>query len=398
MHIIQIEDFFHPNAGYQVNILSKYFVKQGHDVTVVTGELEKIPDSLTGFFGKDNIKQYDEVYTKKYGVKIIRIPIISYISGRCLFSRSLETTVEELNPDILFVHGVDTLVGIKYVFKVAKLRYPLVCDSHMLEMASINPFNKQYRWFYRTFITPRIIEHRVKIIRVQDDNYIEKCLGIPLSQSPFISVGSDTMLFYPDSEVKVTFRRKHNISEDDFVVVYTGKLDDAKGGRLLAEAFRKKIVNSKNRNVTLLVVGNANGQYGQEVEEVFNQSENNVIRFPTQKYLDLPQFYQAADLSVFPKQCSLSFYDAQACGLPVVSEDNSINIERLNYANGFNFKAESLESFRENIIKCIEMEPGKFERMGNNAYNFVVNNYNYEDIAKQYNIILIQEYNKFHSR
>lgn len=52
MRIVHIEDFFHPNAGYQINILPKYMVKQGHSVTIVTSEMEKIPEGLTVFLEK----------------------------------------------------------------------------------------------------------------------------------------------------------------------------------------------------------------------------------------------------------------------------------------------------------------------------------------------------------
>lgn len=398
MNIIHIEDFFHPDAGYQINILSKYFVKQGHDVTIITSEMKKIPEFLTDFFGRNNIEQADKNYTNKTGVNIVRLPLKAFISGRAVYQSNIFRKVNELKPDILYVHSNDTLIAIRYLLRLKKLNYPLVMDCHMLEMASKNPFNKEFRMFYKMLITPIIKKNNIKVIRIEDDNYVEKCLGIPLTQCPWISVGSDTILFHPDNDTRQSFRKQNNISSDDFVVVYTGKLDTSKGGKLLAEAFKNKLINSKNKNVVLVVVGNASGEYGKEVDEIFNKSENVVLRFPTQKYIDLPQFYQAADLSVFPKQCSLSFYDAQACGLPVVSEDNNINIDRLQYNNGYNFRSGNIEDFRTKITQCIDMDSYKLTKMGIDAYNFVKENYDYEDIAKQYTDILVDEYNKFHGR
>jgi len=398
MRIVQIEDFFLPNAGYQINILSKYFAKQGHDVTIIAGTLDKMPSYLTSFFGKDGVEADDAKYTNETGVKIIRLPVIACISGRAIFGKKLERTVENLKPDVLYIHDSDTWVGIKYILKAHKLDYPLVYDNHMLEMASVNPLAKQYRWFYKTFVTPKIIKHKLKIIRIQDDEYVNKCLGIPLSQCPFISVGSDTLLFKPDQKVRMDFRKEHNIPLENFVVVYTGKIDKFKGGKLLAEAFRKEFINNKNKKTTLLVVGNSSGEYGNEVEEVFSQSENQILRFPTQKYVDLPQFYQAADLSVFPKQCSLSFYDAQACGLPVVSEDNSVNVDRLKFGNGFNFQSDNVDDFRGKITRFIEMEENEIAEISANAYNLVKKHYNYEDIAKQYLDIIEEEVSNFRKR
>ena len=52
MRFVHIEDFFHPNAGYQVNLLSKLQVKQGHEVIIITAELDKIPDHLISFLVK----------------------------------------------------------------------------------------------------------------------------------------------------------------------------------------------------------------------------------------------------------------------------------------------------------------------------------------------------------
>ena len=329
---------------------------------------------------------------KATGVKIIRLPIKVYISGRVIFGEILDRTVQNLNPDILYVHGNDSVAGIQYILKSNKLNFPIITDSHMLEMASTNKFNKIYRMVYRRVVTPKIINNKIKVIRTQDDPYIEKCLGIPLRLAPWISVGSDMILFHPDNKVKAEFREELNISHDDFVVVYTGKLDEPKGGKLLASVCKDRLTNKKDKEVVFIIVGNTVGEYGDQVEELFKESQNRIIRFSTQKYVDLAKFYQVSDLCVFPRQCSLSFYDAQACGLPVVSEDNNINIDRLQYNNGLNFECGNEKSLRDKIIDIINMDEEKQKEMKLNAYNYVKVNYNYEDIAKEYMNIINKEY------
>ena len=394
MKIVHIEDYFHPEAGYQINIVPKYMAKMGFVVTVITTEMDKIPDTLNNFFGRDDIEEKDKSYTAKYGVKIIRLPLRAFISGRAIFSyTSLFRTIKNENPDIVYVHGNDTFTGMKYLLKRKKLGYPLVMDSHMLEMASRNRLNKAFRWVYRHFFTPMIIKDNITVIRTQDDPYVEKCLGIPLSQAPWISYGSDTMLFHPDAEVKKSFRAEHGIFDDDFVVVYTGKMDEAKGGKLLAQAFKEKFQTKKN--VVLVAVGNTSGEYGKEVEQIFAESENRIIRFPTQKYSDLARFYQAADLSVFARQCSLSFYDAQACGLPVLSEDNNVNVDRCCHGNGWNFKAGDVQDFRAKIEAAVNMDKSEYQKVADCAYKFIIDNYNYEDKAREYEAILMREYLKY---
>jgi len=355
-----------------------------------------IPKDLLFFFGKDNIQSRDKAYIENTGVNVIRLPLKGYISGRAIFTKEIFKTVESLRPDILYIHGNDTLIAMQYLLGIKKLRFPIVMDSHMLEIASLNRFNEIFRYVYRKIFSPILIKNKIPVIRTQDDTYVEKCLGIPLAQCPWISVGSDTLLFYPDKKVKDEFRKGNGINNDDFVVVYAGKLSEGKGGKLLAKTFKDKF--DTNRNLVLVVVGNAVGTYGKEVEEIFKKSKNRIIRFPTQKYINLPRFYQMSDLAVFPKQCSLSFYDAQACGLPVISEDNKVNIDRLKYNNGLNFKANSIEDFRKNILKFLHMPNKKYQNMKLNAYQYVKNNYDYKKIAKQYTEILEKEYKRFYNK
>lgn len=396
MNIVHIEDFFHPNAGYQINIIPKYLVKFGHKVTIITSEMDKIPEVLTTFFGKNDIEKYDKEYEKITGVKIIRFPILKYVSGRALFTRRLKQCVISLAPDILYVHGNDTLSAISFISQLGKLDYALVSDSHMLEMASVNRFNKIFRIFYRTYITPKIVKYGMPVIRTQDDNYVEKYLGIPLNQAPWISYGSDTMLFHPDEVERNRFRKEHLIADNAFVILYAGKLDEAKGGLILAEVVLKKF--RSERNIVVIVVGNTAGEYGKRVEDLFEKSENRILRFSTQQYSDLAKFYKSADVAVFPKQCSLSFYDVQACGLPVILEDNNINIDRCKHHNGWTFKSGDVKDFRRKIEDAINMSAEYYKIVSDSAYQFIVQNYNYEAKAREYEQVLVDEYRRFHER
>ena len=389
MRIVQIEDFFHPKAGYQVNIISKYFAKAGNEVFVVTAELEGHNPTLVSFFGKDNIEKDDAEYEAKYGVKIIRIPIKKYISGRVIYDKSLYKTIDDLKPDILYVHGNDTFVGMRYIYKSSRLKYPLISDSHMLKMASQNKMSKIYHLFYKMFITPKIKKNNITIIRTQDDDYVEKYLGIPLSNCPWISFGSDIMLFHKDDEAKKSFRKENKIDSDALVFVYAGKLDEAKGGLFLAESLVDPF--DTKRKCVFLVVGNTSkDEYGQKIEALFKQSSNTIYRFPTKKYEELASVYQVSDVALFPKQCSLSFFDVQACSLPVISEDNSVNVDRCSFDNGCCFKSGDVKDFREKISFFGNIDNDSLNKMRVNSLKLILENYNYDTISQHY----VDEINK----
>lgn len=396
MRVVHIEDFFHPNAGYQINILPKYMVKRGIETYILTSEIDLVPETLTSFFGKQNIEKFDKDFEDKTGVKIIRVPVKRFISNRAVFTKEINKKIRDLKPDVLYVHGNDTLIGITSILRSNRLNCALITDSHMLEMASTNKFNKLFRFFYRHVVTPKIIKNDITVIRTQNDDYVEKHLGIPLTQSPWISYGSDTLLFHPDKDVRNKFREKYEIGENDFVVLYAGKLDESKGGLFLANSIEKKF--NCQKKVIFFIVGNTSGEYGIEIEKTFKTSKNRIIRFPTQKYVDLAKFYQTADLVVFPKQCSLSFYDAQACGLPVLSENNNVNIERCSFGNGWNFKTGDIQDFRAKIEMVVNMDRREYLKIAKNAYRFIIEKYDYEDKAREYESILFREYQEYKDR
>ena len=388
MKILHVEDFFHPDAGYQINILPKYLQAFGHENVIVTAEMDRIPAYLTDFFGRDNVRERDSEYTHQTGVRIVRLPIYAYVSGRSVFTHQLYKTVLDEKPDVLYLHGNDTLSAMTMLLHMKRLHCAVILDSHMLAMASSNRFSTLFHAFYRHTFTRLIIKRQLTVIRTQDDDYVKKYLGIPLEQAPWISYGSDTMLFHPDEELRRRFREKHQIAQDAFLIVYCGKLDESKGGMLLAETVQKRLPSDKT--VVIAVVGNTSGTYGERVEAAFCNSENRILRFPTQPYNRLPEFFLSADLAVFPKQCSLSFYDAQACGLPVLCEDNSVSAERCSHQNGFLFRQDSVVDFREKLTAILQMDNEAYGVYRRRALQYIKEAFDYEQKAREYEAVITE--------
>lgn len=390
MRIVEIEDFFHPNTGYQVNILSKYFVKFGHEVTIACSEMDKMPAYLTDFFSVADIEKDDLEYERATGVHIVRVPIIKYISGRSIYTKKMFKIIDEINPDILFIHSEDTAIAIQYLLKIEKKPYAIIMDNHQCDMSSHNRFRELFRWFYRKCITPIIVRNKYLTVRlVENDYYMQDHFGIPMELTPCITFGSDTLLFHPDKAARDKFRKENKILDEAIVIVYAGKLDEYKGGLFLAQTLKAKF--EVEREVVFIVVGNESGEYGEKVKATFEESQNSIMRFPTQKYNELARFFQAADIALIPKECSLTFYDYQASGLPVISEDNEVNTARSAFGNGVNFKAGDVEDFREKIKCFIDMPSLELNKMKDNALNYIIESYNYEDKARDFEELMERE-------
>ncbi len=389
MHIVHVEDFFHPDAGYQVNLLSRLQVAQGHQCTIVTAELDKMPTFLTSFFGKDDMATRDARFENETGVRVIRLPLLAFYSGRAIFSpRLLLKTVSRLKPDVAFVHSEDTMTGMLFIWMSRWLSYPMILDCHMLEMASEHRFKQQFRAFYRRFVAPIILRRNIPLVRVVDSDYVQKCLGIPLSHTDLLSFGTDTLYFSPDAEVRREVRASLGLSQDAYVVIYAGKLDASKGGKFLAETLQEKFPLAAGREIELLVIGTADGAYGQEVEQLLAAGKNKLVRLPTQRYSDLAQYYRCADLAIYPKQCSMSFFEAQSCGLPVLFEDNEINAQRIEAGNAFVFKPADLVDFRNKIMEIAGLPEAQAAAVRANARNYVLQHYDYVPIARKFTAVL----------
>ncbi len=383
MKILHIDETFHPNFGYHCNPLAKFQQAQGHTVYIATVEKKWLYPLYKVFRENGSgLEEADAHYENTTGVKIVRVSAKGYYMRRLLFTKEIFDTVNEIQPDVVYVHCVETITGMRFLMHPKMRKFPMVFDSHMLPMATRNQHSKWFDLFFKLFFSPIIRKYNYTVIRTQDDDYVNTHLGIPKEQTPFVSFGTDTMLFHPDDKVRSAFRKEHNIPEDAFVMVYTGKLSPPKNGKLLALS----VVEPFPFPFALICVGQPPPTlYGKEVYDLIQLSANQIVKFKTQHYTDLPKFYQAADLSVFPKQCSMSFYDAQACGLPVLSENNDININRCSYGNGFVFNANDVEDFRAKIIEIATMDPKKRQKISHNALSFIKNGgYDYAQIAQQY--------------
>lgn len=396
MKILHIDETFHPSYGYHTAPLSKQQSCDGHEVFIITVQSDMLYPVFEKFGDtSEDIIAADRDFTESYGVKIIRVPIHKYVSGRAIYKNGIIRIIHEISPDIIYAHLVESLVSIQLILR--GLNYPIIFDSHMLAMASGNRFVKIYEFLYRAIIAKIIENRRYTVVRTQDDCYVNTHLGIKEEFTPLISFGTDTDLFKPDSKQKEKFHDEFQINDNDYIVIYTGKLTEEKGALFFAESIKEKFILEDGRGIVFIVIGNSVGEYGERVEKLFSESENRILRFPLQKYLDLPKFYQAADISIFPRQCSLSFFDVQSCGLPVILESNDLNKLRISHNNGICFKPDDNADLRKQIFTVASLEKEDFLRMSRNSRDFIVSNYSYKRISEEYYILfdrIIREFKK----
>jgi len=391
MNILHIEAEFIPHLGYQVNILSKNMAKKGHDVSILSTELKYVRSHQRVYL-KQLEYNFDEKFRENSGVNVYRVPSWGVISDRHIWSPIMKR-IREINPDIIFLHDNDTFVSIRYLlFNLRKINKPIIMDSHMVKFASKNRLAPVFYYFYRIFVTPIIVKNNIIVVRTVEDNFLQEAFNIPLRLTPLISFGSDTDLFKPNHNEKAIFRKKYQIEKNERIFIYAGKLSDDKNALFLASSLKINFTKCSNKPV-FIIIGNTTGEYGQDVEKIFEQSENRIIRVPLQSYTNLVKYFQASDVGLIHFAGSLIYFDMQSSGLPVIWSNLEMNRVRSNAKTSKLFEPDSINDFRSKIQEYLEMDESELVIESNGARDFILENYSYNKITDDFLSLMKKEIN-----
>lgn len=172
-----------------------------------------------------------------------------------------------------------------------------------------------------------------------------------------------------------------NIDERDFVFGFVGRLVADKGINELVEAFTK--INSANRNVKLLLIGNFENGLDPLKEETILEIKNhrNIINAGYQK--DVRGFFDLMDVFVLPSYregLGLVLMEAGAMNLPIISSDIVGCREVIeNDVNGYLIKSKDVEELRERMQFCID-NPDELARISLSARSTVKRKFEQQEL------------------
>ncbi|OGC25360.1 hypothetical protein A2291_03050 [candidate division WOR-1 bacterium RIFOXYB2_FULL_42_35] len=336
MKILHVIDYFQPELGYQETFLAKEQKKQGHAVAVICSE--RYAPIL--FKGRASVavlgKRLQETGSFDFdGIQVHRLKTLFEINGR-VWLQGLETKIREFNPDVIHVHGIVTFTAIRVAcLKKGKTQFRLLYDDHMVACASRNPLKYLYPLFRGTFL--KLIEQQADcLIGVTESTkeFMHVSYGFPLNKIKVIPLGVDHELFRFNPRQRQLCRGFLGLKDRDILIIYVGKLIPNKGPHVLLEAVCSLM--SENENIFLLFLGGGQGEYVQQMRsriEIQGVSSK-ILWLDAILNKDLPQYYCAADVGVWPKECSVSMLDAMACNLPVIGSNIPAVKERLSFNNG----------------------------------------------------------------
>ncbi len=162
--------------------------------------------------------------------------------------------------------------------------------------------------------------------------------GVSQRKIELAPLGVDTELFsYPPSEAErqaaLAQRERLGFQAGELVCIYTGRFSEDKNPLLLAQAMDR--LRRAGEPFRGLFVGN-----GVQAQRIAGCA--GCVLHPFVPVQQLPEFFRASDIAVWPNQESMSMLDAAASGLPIVVNDGIVATERVE-GNGLTYKRNDLD-------------------------------------------------------
>lgn len=300
--------------NYQENILPKYHAKLGYDVyQIVTTYIWK---------GTEQVEVKPDKYLNADGVKIIRLKPKKGLIGGHRFDRYPNSlfALEEIKPDILFIHDVQTL-EMKTVVKYLKNHSECIvyADNH-------SDFSNSARnWVSKNIIHKLIWKHMAQIVNPYVStfygvlparvDFLTDVYKLPKEKCELLVMGADDELVEKtkNSNSRERIREKHNVSKNDFLIVTGGKIDLFKTQTiLLMEAIHR----INRQSVKLIVFGSLAPELKERVERLSDGECVNYIGWINAN--DSYDYFGAADLVVFPGRHSVFWEQVAGMGIPMI--------------------------------------------------------------------------------
>lgn len=376
MKLVHVEDYFDPNAGYQINEFIRIKVPGVDQVVISSNDLSPFHKTL-------NVEE-DKRASELYCFELIRLDVLIKISKRIVL-RNLWRTIDSLKPDILFLHGIGDFKDI--ILFTSKKKYKIVRDCHMSWVASTNPFSKFYLKMFSLIFSSKINDSnkyaKVYALGNEEFDYLN-AMGIRGEKIEILPHGFNKFYFYFDQIARATIRKELEIANSEILISYIGKFDSFKQPHLIFDIVSTEIM--KKYPIRLLFLGPKNKHYMDEIftPRMIKYNENEKITLlPGKNFNELKDWFSASDICIWPKQTTLSSIHAQVCGTTVIMEDHLSNQERvLNNKNLYTIgNLESATNILKRVIKEqdyiksneIKLDKRLSEREYSNQINTLVN-------------------------
>ncbi len=341
-------------------MLKKALEKQGHEVYVVTANLEsfkyqydeeerilKIPGIPTGI--------YDSRMTSIYPIQAvnkIKSWKLDVIHSQTEFAIGTFARLIAKQYNIPLVHTYHTMYE-DYIYYITK-GYFEKSSKKLVEYLTK---------FYCDKTATELIVPTTKTYKLFKEKYkVEKNINI-------IPTGIEVERFFTenlDLDQLTMLRKTYNLSKKDFIILFVGRLGEEKNVEFLIKAQKNLI--KEHSNIKLIIVGDGPDKEKYEKMTRDLNLEDNIIFTGKTSWDEMPYYYQTADVFATASKTEtqgLTVIEAMASNVvPVCMKDEAFESMITDELNGLLFKDQ--EEYEKLILRLYD-NPNELERLDKQA-------------------------------
>ena len=291
---------------------------------------------------------------------------------------ALRKRIKEDNPDIIHAHWIIPQGLVAYLnYKISGT--PYVVTSHGADIFGLQGKISLY-------LKRKVLQNARNITVVSTAIKNEALKLDSLLNIGVIPMGVDSKLFNPNKK-DPNLKKKYKINGP--FLLFVGRLTEKKGVKYLIEAMPEVI--KHNPKTKLIIIGS--GELEQELKDLTKSLnlENNIIFTGAIQNSELPKYYATADIFIGPSITTeegdreglpVTLMEAMSSGCVVIASDLEGNRDLINDQTGLLVKQNNSQELTQSILNIINNK----KKM--NATNYVVNNFDWKVISKNYRKVL----------
>jgi glycosyltransferase involved in cell wall biosynthesis len=386
MRIAHLSQYFQPKIGYNDLYLPLKQQEMGHEVCVITSD-RYTPN--TRFFRNVMAERIIGAGTfREEGILTYRLPCVFEIKGYAPLLLGIGETLSAYKPDVVHCHDVVSPFLVAAALSKGAMKYVLVADSIT---GTFHPekIKKIAYSFYKGTVF-HYIDRKVDMFFAITNGarrWLVEEFGVAPERIELIPLGADMDLFTHDPSMRKEIRSLLGIADNDVLLVYSGKIVPEKDLSTLIRAVALLPLRTRKR-VKMLFVGSGPKRYIDEITRIAKEHgilDKMILRPPVPR-TELPVFYSAADVGVWPGIPSNSIIEAMSSSLPIIIVDYSSRRHEydtsgfLENENGLSFaegSAKGLSSAVQRLADDGELRPN----MGRRGRQLVEEKLNWKTIS-----------------
>lgn len=372
--VVHISPVYWENWGYQENMITKKQATKNCNVTVIS--------SL------NSIVDYKAKYLKKHSynegsVKIIRLDFVFNLFNRFFIYKKLNKTLKELNPDIIMLHGMQSLITLQLIkYKINNPQCTLYSDFHADFTISGTNFLSKY--FLHKFIWRNLLKISYKYFdemyytRPSVKNFSRLMYKIPLSKFLPLYLGAEYPVIKDKKSITLKFKTENRISLDTVLIGTGGKINKKSNLTQLLD-----VISKNPKKIILFVFGKVDENYYQENIKLYEKTvEIRYLGWLNNK--EMETYFSLFDVTFFLGRHSVLWEQVVGSG-NVLAIKHEKDREYLNCNNNVYFILDDYKQSIKNILNSLSSKDALFKKNTSNSQKYGPLKFNYKNIVKNLN-------------